>query len=119
MRRLGLFMAAAAIAISTSLAQGLAAPNSSNKTAGEESQNVANGQAWFTEQRLAPNAAVNNDAFASIAGQAASLPITAGAWTERTNPAGPGVDFSDPPQYIDPTSNFSNSGARHRWVAGR
>jgi len=119
MRRLALFAAAAAIAISTSLAQGMAASNSSNKTAGEESQNVAAGQAWFTEQRLAPNSAVNNDAFAAIAGQAAFLPTTGGAWTERTNPAGPGVDFSDSPQYIDPTSNFSNSGAGDQWVAGR
>jgi hypothetical protein len=119
MRRLGLFAAAAAIAISTSLAQGMAASNSTNQNAGEESQNVAAAQAWFTDQRLSPNGAVNNDAFAAVAGQAASLPTTGGAWTERTNPAGPGVDFSDPPQYIDPTSNFSNSGAGDRWVAGR
>jgi photosystem II stability/assembly factor-like uncharacterized protein len=42
------------------------------------------------------------------------------AWTERTNPnVGDGVDFSDSPTYIDPTSNFSNSGAGDRWVAGR
>ncbi|HEY4912910.1 MAG TPA: glycosyl hydrolase [Candidatus Dormibacteraeota bacterium] len=97
----------------------MAASNSSNKTAGEESQNVAAAQAWFTDQRLSPNGAVNNDAFAAVAGQAATLPTTGGAWTERTDPAGPGVDFSDSPQYIDPTSNFSNSGAGDRWVAGR
>jgi hypothetical protein len=119
MRRLGLLAAAAAIAISTSLAQSLAASNAPNKNAGEESQAVAEGIAWFTEQRMAPNAAVNVNAYAAVGAQAASLPVTGGAWTERTSPTGPGVDFSDPPQYIDPTSNFSNSGAGDRWVAGR
>jgi hypothetical protein len=119
MRRLGLLVAVAAIAISTSLGQGMATSNSPNKNAGEESQNVAAAAAWFAEQRFAPNSAVNGNAFAAIRAQAASLPTTGGAWTERTSPTGPGVDFSDPPQYIDPTSNFSNSGAGDRWVAGR
>src|SRR5712691_5400373 len=83
MRRLGLFAVAATIAISTSLAQGLAASNAPNQNAGEESQNVAAAQAWFTDQRLSPNGAVNNDAFAAVAGEAASLPITGGAGAER------------------------------------
>ena len=34
-------------------------------------------------------------------------------------PGADGTDFSDSPQYIDPTSGFSNSGAGDRWVAGR
>jgi hypothetical protein len=119
MRRLGLLAAAAAIAISTSLGQSIAASNAPNKDAGEESQAAAEATAWFTEQRTAPNTAVNNNAFAAIRAQALALPTTGGAWTERTSPTGPGVDFSDPPQYIDPTSNFSNSGAGDRWVAGR
>src|SRR5258708_26386138 len=109
MRRLGLFALAATIAISTSLAQGLAASNSPNQNAGEESQNVAAAQAWFTDQRLSPNGAVNNDAFAAVAGEAASLPITGGARTERAKPAGPGLHFSHPPHYITPTRKFSNS----------
>ena len=119
MRRLGLLAAAAAIAISTSLGQSIAASNAPNKDAGEESQAVAEATAWFTEQRTAPNAAIGNNAFAAGATQALALPTTGGPWTERTSPTGPGVDFSDPPQYIDPTSNFSNSGAGDRWVAGR
>src|SRR6185437_890620 len=34
-------------------------------------------------------------------------------------PGASGNDFSDSPQYIDPTSGFSNSGSGDRWVAGR
>ena len=119
MRRFGLSALAAAIAILTSLGQGIAAPGTHTKDAGDESQNVALAAAWFAEQRFAPNLAVNNDAYAAIRGAALALPTTGGTWTERTSPNGPGVDFSDPPQYIDPTSNFSNSGAGDRWVAGR
>jgi hypothetical protein len=119
MRRFGLSALAAAIAILASLGQGIAAPSAPNKNAGEESQNVAQAAAWFAEQRFAPNEAINNDAYAAIRAAATALPTTGGAWTERTDPNGPGVDFSDPPQYIDPTSNFSNSGAGDRWVAGR
>jgi hypothetical protein len=48
-----------------------------------------------------------------------SLSTVGGALTERTPASGPGVDFSDSPQYIDPTSGFSNSGAGDRWVSGR
>jgi len=117
MRRLGLLVAAAAIAISTSLAQSIAASNAPNKDAGEESQAVAEATAWFTEQRTAPNAAVNNNAYAAVRAQALALPTTGLAWTERTSPTGPGVDFSDPSEYIDPAS--SNSGSGDRWVAGR
>jgi hypothetical protein len=120
MRRFGLSALAAAIAVLASFGLGLAGSTSSpNQNAGEESQNVAAAAAWFADQRFAPNASVNNDAFAAVRGQAAALLPTSGSWTERTSPTGPGVDFSDPPQYIDPTSNFSNSGAGDRWVAGR
>src|SRR5215472_15660501 len=94
--------------------------SSSHSDAGEESQAAAAATDWFTSQRLAPNGAVDPNAYASAAAQAASLPTVGGAWTERTNPPGAdGTDFSDSPQYIDPTSNFSNSGAGDRWVGGR
>ena len=118
--RIGATLAmAAALAFAASIGQAMAASDHPQKDAGEESQSVAEAQAWFTDQRLAPNGVVNPDAFAAIPGQAATLPVTGGAWTERTDPAGDGVDFSDSPQYIDPTSNFSNSGAGDRWVGGR
>jgi hypothetical protein len=97
--------------------------SSSHSSAGSESDDVTAAQAWFTDQRLAPNGAVNNDAFAAVQGQVKALPTVGGAWTERTTPATGGQTggnyFSDDPQYIDPTSNFSNSGAGDRWVAGR
>jgi len=122
MRRLVLIFAAttlAAFAAVPALASGSSAP-SSHTTAGEESQDAANAADWFTSQRLAPNGAVNPNAFAAAAGQAASLPTVGGAWTDRTNmPGADGNDFSDSPQYIDPASNSSNSGAGDRWVAGR
>jgi hypothetical protein len=71
-------------------------------------------------QRLAPNDAVNPNAYAAAAAQAAALPSVGGLWTERTSTSGTdGNDFSDSPAYIDPTSNFSNSGAGDQWVAGR
>src|SRR5216684_2454802 len=102
----------------TSSASSSASPPHSN--AGEESQAAAAAEDWFLSQRLAPNGAVDPNAYASAAAQAASLPTVGGAWTERTNlPAADGNDFSDSPQYIDPTSGFSNSGAGDRWVAGR
>src|SRR5215472_1030053 len=122
MRRLVLIFAAttlAAFAAVPALASGSSAP-SSHTTAGEESQDAANAADWFTSQRLAPNGAVNPNAFAAAAGQAASLPTVGGAWTDRTNmPGADGNDFSDSPQYIDLASNSSNSGAGDRWVAGR
>jgi len=74
----------------------------------------------FTSQRLAPNGAVDPNAYAAAAAAAAALPPVGGAWTERTNLSGvDGNDFSDSPQYIDPTSGFSNSGAGDQWVSGR
>ena len=91
-----------------------------DKDAGEESQAVAEAADWFTSQRLAPNDAVDPNAYAAGAAQAAALPSVGGAWLERTNLAGAdGNDFSDSPEYIDPTSGFSNSGSGARWVAGR
>src|SRR5262249_41641293 len=98
----------------------LADSKSPHKDAGEESQAVADAANWFTSQRLAPNGAVDPNAYAAGAKQAAALPNVPGIWTERTNlPGAAGNDFSDSPKYIDPTSNFSNSGAGDRWVAGR
>jgi hypothetical protein len=122
MRRLALLSAAMTVAIFAAvpaLAAG-SSTSSSHSNAGEESQAAADATAWFTSQRLAPNGAVDPNAYAAAAAQAASLPSAGGAWTERTNLAGAaGNDFSDPPQYIDPTSGFSNSGAGDRWVSGR
>jgi hypothetical protein len=119
MRRFGVFVAAA-LAISIGLVQALAGTSSPNQSAGEGSANLEAAQAWFTDQRTAPNDAIDVSAFADVQGQALALPSTGVAWTERTSPyVGNGVDFSDSPTYIDPTSNFSNSGAGDRWVAGR
>jgi photosystem II stability/assembly factor-like uncharacterized protein len=90
------------------------------KDAGEESQAVAEAAEWFIDQRVAPNDAIDNNAYAAGAAQAAQLPTVGGAWTERTmRPGTDGNDFSDSPDYIDPTSGYSNSGSGDRWVAGR
>jgi hypothetical protein len=91
-----------------------------DKDAGEESQAVAEAAEWFIDQRVAPNDAIDNNAYAAGAAQAAQLPTVGGAWTERTmRPGTDGNDFSDSPDYVDPTSGFSNSGSGDRWVAGR
>ena len=118
-----LVLAAAAAVLSLGLGT-WAAPAvsgaSSHSNAGSESDDLTAAQTWFTDQRLAPNGAVNPQAFAAVAPQAAALPTIPGTWTERTSPAASGgTDFSDDPQFIDPTSGFSNSGAGDRWVAGR
>src|SRR5690349_22220347 len=120
MRRLRLFAVVAALAVSSSFSQVQAASSSPNQNAGEESDSLFSAQSWFTDQRAAPNDFINPNAFAAVHSAALSLPVTGGAWTERTSPSAPGgVDFSDSPEYIDPTSNFSNSGAGDRYVAGR
>src|SRR5919198_2953805 len=121
MRRLGVVLAVAGAALFVAAAPGFAAAGGgSHKEAGEESQELTEAIDWFSSQRLAPNGAVNPNAYAAAARQAAALPAVGGAWTERTAvPGTDGNDFSDSPQYIDPTSNFSNSGAGDRWVGGR
>jgi hypothetical protein len=120
MRRLCTFAAAAALVFVATMGQAVAASSSPHSNAGEESDDLAQAQAWFSDQRLAPNGAVSDDAFQAVRAQAAALPTAGGAWTERTSPTtNDGNDFSDDPQFIDPTSNFSNSGAGDRWVAGR
>jgi hypothetical protein len=119
LRRFALFSALFA-AVAFAAAPGFAASDPPNKDAGEESQDVAEATDWFMAQRLAPNGAVDPNAYAAGAAQAAALPTVGGAWTERTGrPGTDGNDFSDSPQYIDPTSGFSNSGAGDRWVSGR
>jgi hypothetical protein len=120
-RSIATIAASAVIVLAASVGQAAAAsPDTPNQNAGEESQSAAAAADWFASQRLAPNGAVDDNAFAAVAGEAALLDTTGGTWTERTNPAaGDGVDFSDSPDYIDPTSNFSNSGAGDQWVAGR
>lgn len=120
-RRLAVFFAVLA-AMVFAAAPGFAAASGSppDKDAGEESQEVADAANWFMSQRLAPNGAVDPNAYAAGAAQAAAMPTVAGTWTERTARSGTdGNDFSDSPQYIDPTSNSSNSGAGDRWVSGR
>src|SRR4051812_19286945 len=118
MRRLGLLAGCAAICL-FGVTPGLAAAGS-HKDAGEESQELFDATDWFTSQRFAPNGAVNPNAYAAAAAEASRLTSVGGAWTERTNLAGAdGNDFSDSPQYIDPTSDNSNSGSGDRWVAGR
>jgi hypothetical protein len=127
MRRGLLFVVAAvAFALAVPVVQALAASGGQpppHSSAGSESDDLTAAQTWFTDQRLAPNGAVNNNAFAAVRGAALALPVTGGAWTELTSPSTGGSTggnyFSDDPQYIDPTSNFSNSGAGDRWVAGR
>ena len=118
MRRLPLLAACAAIAL-FGVTPGLAASGGSHRDAGEESSELQESIDWFAQQRLAPGF-VNPNAYAAAVAQGVLLPSTPGTWTERTNlPGADGNDFSDPPAYIDPTSNFSNSGAGDRWVAGR
>src|SRR5437868_8647899 len=120
MRRILFVVASAVVVVVGSITPGLARTISPHDVAGQESQDAADAVNWFTSQRLAPNGAVDQNAFAAVAGQVANLPVTPGTWTERTNLSGAdGNDFSDSPQYIDPTSGFSNSGAGDRWVAGR
>src|SRR5690349_24497177 len=116
-RRLAVFVAAL-VAVLFAATPGFAAgPGSpAGKEAGEESQEVADGADWFMSQRLAPNGAVDPNAYAAGAAQAAALSQVGGVWTERTAQSGSdGNDFSDSPQYIDPTSGSSNSGAGDRW----
>ncbi len=119
MRRFALF-SALLVATAFTVAPGMATANPPDKNAGEESEALTQATEWYMGQRLAPNGAVDPNAYAAGAAQAAALPSVGGAWTERTGqPGTDGNDFSDPPQYIDPTSNFSNSGSGDRWVAGR
>jgi hypothetical protein len=118
-RRFALLFTATILAMFAAV-PALAANGSDHKAAGEESQEVAEAIDWFTSQRFAPNGAVDPNAYPAGAAQVAALPTVGGAWTERTNlPGADGTDFSDSPQYIDPTSGFSNSGAGDQWVSGR
>jgi len=118
MRRLGLLVSCAAVFL-FGVTPGFAASGGSHKDAGEESAELTEAIQWFTEQRMAPGF-VNPNAYAAAIAQGVLLPSTPGTWTERTNlPGADGNDFSDPPAYIDPTSNFANSGAGDRWVGGR
>ena len=119
MRRLALVVASAAVVVFCSVAPGLAA-SSSQQPAGQQSQDAADAREEFNLARLAPNGAVDPNAFEAVVTDAMAIATVGGAWTERTNlPGADGNDFSDSPQYIDPTSGFSNSGAGDRWVAGR
>ena len=95
-RRLAVFFAVLA-AMVFAAAPGFAAASGSppDKDAGEESQEVADAANWFMSQRLAPNGAVDPNAYAAGAAQAAAMPTVAGTWTERTARSGTdGNDFS-------------------------
>src|SRR5256885_9471857 len=113
MRRLLFLLSSAAVLVAGSLAPASAGSAiGPHDVTGQESQDAADAADWFTSQRLAPNGAVNANAFAAVAGQAGSLGTVGGPWIERTNPSGAaGADFSPHPPSINPTSNLSNSGA--------
>jgi len=122
MRRIIILVVSLVSAFAFIAGPGFAASSHPDKhqDAGEESQALTEAIEWFSSQRLAPNEAVNPNAYAAAAAAAADLPTVSGTWTERTStPGTDGNDFSDSPAYVDPTSNFSNSGAGDRWVAGR
>src|SRR5258708_15886949 len=116
MRRLALLFAAMTVVVFMAVPAlaGSGSTSSSHSTAGEESQAAAAAAAWFTSQRLAPNGAIDPNAYAAAAAQAASLPRVGGAWTGRTNLAGPaGNDFPDPPQSIAPPHHSTTPRPRH------
>src|SRR5262245_39468672 len=107
MRRLALLVSCTAVFL-FGITPGLAASGGSHKDAGEERAELQEPIEWFTDQRMAPGF-VNPNAYAAAIAQGVLLPSTSGTWTERTNlPGADGTDFSDPPAYIDPTSNFAN-----------
>ena len=122
-RKIGVAAVAATVSLLAAYGAAYAAPSASSSSphaqAGSESDDLTAAQAWFTDQRLAPNGAVGSGAYAAAAHQAALLGTTGATWAERTGGASGGNDFTDDPNYIDPTSGFSNSGAGDRWVAGR
>src|SRR5258708_5991974 len=104
MRRLALLVASAAVVVVGSVAPGFAT-GSSQLPAGQSSQDAADAQEEFNLARLAPNGAVDPMAFEAAGIDATAIPPVGGTWTERTNlPGAEGNDFSDSPQYIDPTS---------------
>jgi hypothetical protein len=92
----------------------------STTEAGEESTFLDTAQLWFMSQRQAPNAVVNPDAYAALRAEAAALPVSGGAWTERTT----GDYFTDSPSYAPIGANCGaacdqNSGSGERYVSGR
>src|SRR2546430_9330321 len=89
MRRLLFLFSSAAVLVAGSLAPASAGTGiGPHDVTGQESQDAADAADWFTSQRLAPNGAVNANAFAAVAGQAGSPGTVGGAWTERTHPSG-------------------------------
>jgi hypothetical protein len=81
MRRLGILSVGVLLVLAA--VTGPAAAGSTTE-AGEESAFLDTATQWFMGQRAAPNESVNPDAYAALRAQAAALPVTAGAWTERT-----------------------------------
>src|SRR5256714_13860357 len=116
MRRLLFLLSSAAVLVAGSLAPASAGSAiGPHDVTGQESQDAADAADWVTAQRFAPNGAGDANAFAAVAGQAGSLGTVGGPWIERTNPSGAaGVDFSDSPTYIHPTSHISHTGAGDR-----
>lgn len=116
-RKAGIGFAAAALAVVMTIGPAFAG---SQTTAGSESTYLDTATQWFLGQREAPNDYINTAAFAAVAGEAASLPTTAGSWTERT----PGNYFTDSPTYAPIGAScgancFQNSGSGERYVSGR
>src|SRR5256885_4931175 len=90
MRRLLFLFSSAAVLVAGSLAPASAGSAiGPHDVTGQESQDAADAADWFTSQRLAPNGAVNTNAFAAVARQAVPLGIFGCPWTQRTNPSGP------------------------------
>src|SRR5258708_20068881 len=99
MRRLALLFAAMTVVVFMAVPAlaGSGSTSSSHSTAGEESQAAAAAAAWFTSQRLAPNGAIDPNAYAAAAAQAASLPSLGAPCTHRTNLPAPAPTHSSPP----------------------
>ena len=116
MRRLAIAAAGILLVLA---AAGPAAAGSTTQ-AGEESTFLDTATQWFMGQRAAPNESVNPGAYAALGAQAAALPVTGGAWTERT-----ARDyFTDSPDYAPIGANCGancdqNSGSGERYVSGR
>jgi hypothetical protein len=113
-------IAAAALLLGALAVPGGNAAAGSTTEAGEESTFLDAAQLWFMGQREAPNAAVNPDGYAAVPAAAAALPVSSGAWTERTV----GDYFTDSPDYAPIGASCGsacdqNSGSGERYVSGR
>lgn len=116
MRRVGVALAVALMALAVSLGQAFAVTDA--PSSGDESTQLDTAAQWFFGQREAPNEAVDANAYAALL--QSSLPVTSGTWTEATK----GPYFTDSPTYAPVGQNcgsncFQNSGSGDRYVSGR